>query len=440
MIIPSRESIKSSYSQVLKVIVALCFLSIPVFSYAYTVHYPATSDELLGLSTSRLFYASTSPTGAVFQNINDNWPLGDGTLADYLVSEAGNYYAYVMCNYDERNGYRIGADDSDVSAPFEVFNVVYCQDGVVIPLENGENKTRILSLVPEQGSTTPPGNDVFFRAEAWIGEDPTFWDTIKIELLNEDLNTIWSEFSTSTKTLYFGNATTTGLFSFSTTTNLADGDYVVTFSLQNATLGGYLYNPFGGDTQSLSHTFTVGSSTYLGSINRTYITDLQQIYASSTATTTQALLDACKPWDWGGFNVKDCLTGLLLPDQPTMRTLMEDFKEQIMQKVPWGYAVRLFAIISNTTTSTPPVLVFAVPDDPYFSAALRNASTTFNPWEVVSSGSVLDDADGFGAGNLMDVFMPIWKIIVYGLLLWGVSHKVLGHRSKRHYQVRTSET
>lgn len=207
---------------------------------------------------------------------------------------------------------------------------------------------------------------------------------------------------------------------------LEDGNYRITFSLQNSTLGGTIDNPFGGSNQSLTHSYIVGTSTYVGAITETFLTDLDSIYSGLSATTTQALLDSCKPWDWGGFSILDCLSGLLLPDKGAIQDVMETFKSEIMTRAPWGYANRLFAIVSGMTTTTPPILTFSIPDDPYFDDTLRGLSVSFDPWNVVSEGSVLDSADGFGTGNFMDTVIPFWKIIIYGLMVIGMVHRIMG--------------
>jgi len=320
------------------------------------------------------------------------------------------------------DGKAIDNDGGNLSTVKDVYFEVYNE---YVNTSDGDNTTHIISLEPVNASTTPTGNDVYFEAKAWIADEPSFWDTIEIDLYYRDFNSLSWLIGSADTSLYNGSATTTGLFSFSTTTSLADGYYRVTFQLMNSTLGGLIVNPFGGDIQSVTHEFTVGSSTFIGTAARDLTSGLNSIFASTSATSTSVLLGSCNPFS-GQWNTTYCITGLLVPDQASMQTLVEEFKTEIMSKAPWGYITRLFAIISGTGSSTPPVLVFTVPDDEYFSSSLRNKTITFDPWNVVSDGSILEEADGFGTGNLMDTFMPWWKIIVYGGVVIGVVLKLLG--------------
>jgi len=296
-----------------------------------------------------------------------------------------------------------------------------------------ETRTHIISLDPAQSSSTPSGVPVYINAVAYIAEESSFWDTIKINLWTRDENSVLSRlvftYQTDLYTVHFnGTATSTGFWRYSSTTMLADGNYTVQFSLGNSTLGGLVPNPFGGDTQVLTHQFTVGTSTFLGNLNQTIGQDIEDILQGKTSTSTAVLLSRCKPWSEAGFDVVDCLSGLMIPDKGKMEELFEDFKQGIVYKFPWGYGFRFFALATGATTSTPPVLGFSVPDDEFFPPSLRNKAVSFDPWQALSSTSPLTTADGFGQGNLMDTVMPYWNIIIYGMVVFGVSHKVLGHR------------
>jgi len=298
------------------------------------------------------------------------------------------------------------------------------------------NTTRIISLDPSNGSTTPTGNAVFINARAFIAEESSFWDTIKINLWTRDENSVLSRlvftYQTDLYTTHFnGTATSTGIWQYSSTTMLADGNYTIQFSLGNSTLGGLIPNPFGGDTQVLTHQFVVGTSTFLGNLNQTIGQDIEDILQGKVATSTSVLLSHCKPWSEAGFDIVDCLSGLLIPDKGKMMELFEDFKLGIVYKFPWGYGFRFFALATGGSTTTPPTLGFSIPDDEFFPVSLRNKDFSLNPWSALSSTSPLTTADGFGQGNLMDTVMPYWNIIIYGMVVIGVTKRVLMYQSER---------
>jgi len=299
--------------------------------------------------------------------------------------------------------------------------------------------THIVSLDPAQGSTTPSGVPVYINALAYIAEESSFWDTIKINLWTRDENSVLSRlvftYQTDLYTVHFnGAATSTGLWRYSSTTMLADGNYTIQFSLGNSTLGGLVPNPFGGDTQVLTHQFVVGTSTFLGNLNQTIGQDIEDILQGKTSTSTAVLLSHCKPWSEAGFDIVDCLSGLMIPDKGKMEELFEDFKQGIVYKFPWGYGFRFFALATGGGTSTPPVLGFSVPDDEFFPPSLRNKAVSFDPWQALSSTSPLTTADGFGQGNLMDTVMPYWNIVIYGMVVLGVTKRVLNYRSEQTYE------
>jgi len=303
--------------------------------------------------------------------------------------------------------------------------------------------TRIISLDPSQASTTPSGNAVYIHARAFFAEESTFWDTININIWTRDENSVLSRltfaYQTDLYTIYINqNATTTGLWTFSSTTPLSDGNYTIQFTLSNSTLGGLVPNPFGGDVQTVTHQFTVGTSTFIGQLNQTIGQEIEDILSGKTSTSTAVLLAHCKPWSNAGFDIVDCLSGLLIPDKGKMTELFQDFRAGIVYKFPWGYGFRFFALATASSSSTPPSLVFTVPDDVYFPESLRSKSVSLNPWNALSSTSPLTTSDGFGEGNLLDTVMPYWNIIVYGMVVFGVVHRILGHRHKDIHKPETT--
>jgi len=409
---------------VLYVILGLSFFAFPVISQAYIVHYPVSTDEL---GTRWRFIASST----------------DPAILDYIVanqqSTQGPYHYYDSEVLIIHNPNCTWADPEwgtyiAIEADFDYSDLYawQCIAGSMYEITD-ETNTRIISLDPANASTSPSGNPVYINALAYIAEESSFWDTIKINIWTRDENSILSRLAFTYQTDLYDihvntTATSTGFWRYSSTTMLADGNYTIQFSLSNSTLGGLIPNPFGGDTQVLTHQFTVGSSTFLGNLNQTIGQDIEDILQGKTSTSTQVLLDHCKPWSEAGFDIVDCLSGLLIPDKGKMMELFDDFKQGIVYKFPWGYGFRFFALATGSSTSTPPVLGFSIPDDEFFPASLRTKQFSLDPWSALSSTSPLTTADGFGSGNLVDTVMPYWNIVVYGMVVFGVAHRVLGHK------------
>ena len=298
-----------------------------------------------------------------------------------------------------------------------------------------DTSTHIVDFTPEEGTTT--SNPVLFSLHAYINPaDIGGQFQIAFTLHNIDQNVVLLS-ALSPNDIYFLEnvvATTSGDFYYSTTTTIADGNYRINAILQKNVLWGWLKDPFSSVNENLSHQFVVGAPTLIGSLTQNGFNELNAHLASSTATSSIALVEgSCNPLS--GFSMTGCLTGLFVPDAQALNTTITGFQQGVLQRVPWGYFTRIYAILSSTSTASLPSYTVNV--------ALNNASDTttltFNPADMIAgAGSLLaSTTDPYDHKNLRDIAEPVVQLVIaLGVVLTIFADLTGSHRHQSAESIR----
>lgn len=287
-------------------------------------------------------------------------------------------------------------------------------------------RTRITDLQPSNASTT--GNSVAFHMGAYINADDLgSIFKLRITLHNIDQNVLLlSAFSPSDIVLYDADATTSGDFSFSTTTIIGDGNYRLEATLQNTNnvvnyLTGGISGYFGVIDRK-STQFTVNEGTFIGLISQQSYGAMGAIFASTTATSTAVLAQSCYPFS-GQFDTNKCLAFMFIPDAGMVQDTLTNFKDNVALHFPLGYITDFITIMSTSTIGSLPEINLILP------SALGLGTPSLH----LALTGVLDPILNSTMGNFStstETFYEItsyyWDIVIYVLLFFYLVSRILG--------------
>jgi len=300
-------------------------------------------------------------------------------------------------------------------------------DDGVLTAASGE--TRIIQMEPDNGTTTQ--NPVTFNFKAYIApQDVGNILNVRIELHNVDQNVIGaaSFFSPSDLSLYFGTITEAGVFSFSTTTILGEGNYRFNALLDScATVLGVctFIQPIGGVHIEANTQFIVGTSTFIGQITQDSFAQMNNIFASTTATTTSALARSCVPL--GGFDPMQCLAFLFVPDSVYLSRSLDTLYQNVLTRFPMGYVTDLIAILSTTTESSLPLIDATIPDGVAGSGSSIHVELAHSlDYILNATTSAFANESASSTETFFEITNGYWKIVVYLLAVLYMLRRILG--------------
>jgi len=305
------------------------------------------------------------------------------------------------------------------------------------PVKCSSGDTRICDFTPEDGATTT--SPVTFTLKAYISpNDVGNGYDVKLTLHNIDQNVLLLGALSPSDIFLIGtrigggqSTTTGGVFNFSTTTFIGDGNYRLNAVMEQDLLDGFLKNPF-GPSSNQSHQFVVGQPTFIGNISQNLFNDIfgANGSASSSATSTTALLAGCNLL--GNFNIVNCMSGLFVPDAAQTQDLIDNFKQGVATHVPWGYVTRLYAIMTSTTTTALPTFTASVPVS-RGDQTLQYTTLTFDPGEMLAAGAedLNSVQDPINHQTAHDVFYPMVAGSVALMVILTIAADVMG--SHRHH-------
>jgi hypothetical protein len=212
-----------------------------------------------------------------------------------------------------------------------------------------------------------------------------------------------------------------GPFSFATTTSFPfPGTWTQVTSIDTTSAGfcflGICLGQSSSPLTSTTTMFTLGSPNFadllLTSIASTSI-------AYQDASTTIA---SCNPLG-GVFNIYTCVQGMLLPDPALLYQQINEATSTILAKVPFGYATRMYFLLTSSATGTLPSLSLTIPGG--YPGAGETLDLT--PWPyLLGPGSYLAIATSTQSGRtIMQDFMPYWTIFVLVCFGFAVLHLLL---------------
>lgn len=302
----------------------------------------------------------------------------------------------------------------------------YFNNGSLTEVEMGLSQTRIIDFDPQEGAVeTSP---VTFTLEYYVNpQDIGQTIPVRFYFQNINQNNLLNPFFDDSLELLDIVATSSGLASFSTTTVLEDGCYRV-----NAILGyqTWFANFFAQhlasyDIQNMSHQFVVGTCGFIGNIAQNSFSQVTDIFASSTATSTAALARTCVPFS-GDFDTIECIAFLLVPDSGYLYDSLDSFRNSAATHFPLGYITHALSIISTSTVGTLTVIDASVPPGlpgagSHIRLDLTNVLDPFlNNTNDQFTGSTTDGR------TFYETTVYYWQICVYILTALYILRRVIG--------------
>lgn len=326
----------------------------------------------------------------------------------YYLGTSGYSYVYGTSVDNYANGSTTAGSLDDIYFVFNTTDASYYGD-----------TTRIISFLPEAGTTTPSGVPVDFEINVWVS--PVDLGTVygvDLRFQNYDLNHLWNDYGT----VFLDNIdlTDAGYYTYSTSTSLPDGTYMVEARLRR-TYFGLIPNPLSDISDYQTHLFAVGTSSFLGFLS----TDARSLYEdwASSTTATSSPESYCTIWS-SDSDIKGCIAWLMYPDITLIQQTVNDSLDEIGDRFPIGYVNDLYSILSTTSSSSIPVLEYTLPKA--VNVGQPTLTLDFNnsiDWFLNSTSSMYGTDDSF-----YDVTAPYWQKLLYILAFLYILGRILGRR------------
>lgn len=291
------------------------------------------------------------------------------------------------------------------------------------PVEDDDDSTHIITMLPVAGSTTT--SPVTVGMDSWINEDDVgnwLYQTKVVVRIGE----LGTPFDPETTALLNVVATTSGYMRYHSSQSLSNGSYYIQTTILRTYLNGWIS---GLEIDKQVNIFTIGQATFAGNLYGNLVDDLNGYISGAPATTTTAVAKSCNPIS-GQFSIIECTYFLLLPNPTYSSDLVSGIKEDIAYKVPWGYATRFYDLVSGVSTttastSTLPSLVITLP------TGYPGAGGTFDltPWDkLLGTGSMLATTQSAGSNpkTIRQMVEPGWTNFVYLSFLIMIVTKLIG--------------
>jgi len=143
------------------------------------------------------------------------------------------------------------------------------------------------------------------------------------------------------------------------------------------------------------------------------------------ATSTDHDLQSCNLLS--NFSITNCIVGLIIPSGEDFGALVDVVKNEILTRAPIGYATRLATILSgNATTSLPDITVHLPEGIP-----LSGTTTIFRVDASIGEAvDILADTKADSGQTIWDVTTPLFKALIYMILLMLIINDVTGIHKK----------
>jgi len=207
------------------------------------------------------------------------------------------------------------------------------------------------------------------------------------------------------------DATSTGTFSYSTTTtNLGVGLYTLTGGIYQTVLG--ITNPFGSINNSTTTYFVSGTSTFWNNAAASgTLAMVGQAIINYTGSSTLSNLNSCNLTSFSNFNPVICIWHLFVPTWDDVTVSTNSVLTRMGAKFPWGYLTRMHDIFAYPQTSVLPSLSFTIPQ----GLPVQGYTLDLSPWgKLWGSTSYLGTAtSSYAQGKtLRNIVEPYWNDLV----------------------------
>lgn len=289
--------------------------------------------------------------------------------------------------------------------------------------------TRIISFTPAEGATLPSATPVNFQLDYYLNPDDVGTiNSVRITFTNIDQNAIFSSFSNNTIEFLSTVATTSGAFTFASSTSLPNGNYRINATLERSWVFGYLRNPFSSINTDQSHQFIVGSSTFIGNISQNSFSAINTIYSTFSSTSTASLSQSCNVLS--GFDTNRCLAYLFIPSGEQMNNTLNSLRSSVLQKAPWGYFNRMYVLWQTTATGTLPTMSISIP---FGNGEYGTATADMGDMIVGGVANINSIHSPKNNKTARDVLEPIVALLMAIAVIYTVLTDITGsHKHNKH--------
>jgi hypothetical protein len=289
--------------------------------------------------------------------------------------------------------------------------------------------TRIISFTPLNGVTLPSATPVNFQLDYYLNSaDVGTISSVRITFTNIDQNAIFSSLSNNTIEFLSTVATTSGMFTFASSTVLPNGNYRVNATLERSWVFGYMRNPFSSINTDQSHQFIIGSSTFIGNISSNSFSAINTIYNTFTSTSTASLSQSCNVIS--GFDVNGCLAFLFIPASDQINNTLNSLRSTVLQKAPWGYFNRMYVIWQTTATGTLPVISISIP---FGNGEYGTATADMGDMIVGGANTINSIHSPKNNKTARDVLEPIVALLMAIAVVYTIVTDITGsHKHNKH--------
>lgn len=421
----------------------LLFAALPFFAHAQTavgIEAPNATDlritdgpaaqSLVGcfFEGSAISAPNNIPTNSGGTHTLWNGTTGSNNIYSLPIDAGGTFGAYMQAH---PGTYTIGLIESGGSGTCTsiiagyTYYVTYEWNNGLIAIGTNTN-TRFVAFTPSTNELVATGTNQF-AATLYLNADdynePNYI-SFTIQPLDEDAPNI----------IYSGAIETPGTQNmlpgpntFSTTTDFnAIGLYKVTANYYSSTCSifgfvpGFCYSLLTSTTTY----FTVGTS----SPYRAQMLALTDTLNNLFASTTYNIANSCNPIS--GFQLDDCLIGLLVPSA----SIWDEDIALLRGMPPWGYAFRLYDIMTNTATTSMVILSATVPQGLPGAGAHIELDPNHALDYILNASSSFTSAEASSTQTFYEITSYYWNIAVYLALGLYILRRVLGKSLIPHFK------
>lgn len=168
-----------------------------------------------------------------------------------------------------------------------------------------------------------------------------------------------------------------------------EGVWRMRWEIQSPRLNIFGFSLFYDTLEFNSSTYTYGEATAVDVIQEQQRALLETLFEASTDPLSGCQFDFSTVLDFSAEdNIFTCVltmvSSMVIPNGQQAEILIQGARESFLEKAPWGYATRVYDILSySTATSTLPSIAFTLPDG--LPNAEKEQVIDFSPWAPIES-------------------------------------------------------
>jgi hypothetical protein len=373
-------------------------------------------------------HSDNGPTTVVDGSSPTNYVLDFPVADEVTINSSYCYYFRIQASnstdvlmygtHDDDNSFynAVWVSETDKFEPYMLLNTEE------VPPEY--TTTQFLEITPAESSVQATSTPVDITADVWIGTEVSL--PIKLEYTVFPTSNffdlfIGNEYATSTIINSYGEIN----FSDTIDHNLSQGGYNSSVKLRNACIDvpivglqcfGTLTNSY-GQLYATSTDWVADQGNALSENVTNFFDSIDSVINITATGTTTPFIDSCAPLS-GQFNATKCVAGLFIPDKNQISSLVQNSRDLVLTKAPWGYGTRVYDIFTaSSSAEVLPEYSLTLPDNLPVAGTLN-----LDPWNNIDSAFTMIDETEVDTidGSPLDEFLFWWNLmwyIVFGLWL-----------------------